>query len=114
MALFAGGLWEAGQTARAVPLPPRPARPPDLLLDGLALLATDGYPPGVPVLKQAVSAFRGGEVSREEGLRWLWQACYAAGLPGPRAGSSHPVHPRAEPLCRGQGPSQDAGRGVHR
>jgi DNA-binding CsgD family transcriptional regulator len=79
-ALFAGGLREAGQTARAAPPPPRPARPPDLLLDGLALLATDGYPAGAPVLKQAVSVFRGGEVSREEGLRWLWQACYAAGL----------------------------------
>jgi DNA-binding CsgD family transcriptional regulator len=32
------------------------------------------------VLKAAVSAFRSDEVSREEGLRWLWQACYAAEL----------------------------------
>ena len=83
-ALFAGrlatgsGLREAAETARAAPPPPRPARAPDLLLDGLASLATDGYPAGTPVLKQAVSAFRGDEVSREEGLRWLWQACYAA------------------------------------
>jgi len=57
-ALFAGGLREAGETTRAAPPPLRPARAPDLLLDGLALLATDGYPAGAPVLKQAVSAFR--------------------------------------------------------
>jgi DNA-binding CsgD family transcriptional regulator len=85
-AVFAGrlppasGVREAGETARAAPRPPQPARAPDLLLDGLALLATDGYPAGAPVLKQAVSAFRSGEVSPEEGLRWLWQACYAAEL----------------------------------
>jgi DNA-binding CsgD family transcriptional regulator len=76
----AGGLREAGETARAAPSPPRPARPPDLLLDGLAALATDGYPAGTPALKQAVSAFRSDEVSREERLRWLWQGCYAAQL----------------------------------
>jgi DNA-binding CsgD family transcriptional regulator len=85
-ALFAGrlppasALRDAAEAARAAPPPPRPARAPDLLLDGLALLATDGYPAGTPVLKQAVSAFRSDEVSREEGLRWLWQACYAAEL----------------------------------
>jgi DNA-binding CsgD family transcriptional regulator len=76
----AGGLREAGETVRAAPPPPRPGRAPDLLLDGLASLATDGYPAGTAVLKRAVSAFRGDEVSREEGLRWLWQACYAAEL----------------------------------
>jgi DNA-binding CsgD family transcriptional regulator len=32
------------------------------------------------VLRQAVSAFRGTDVSREEGLRWLWLASYAAGM----------------------------------
>src|SRR5580700_10476932 len=85
-ALFAGrpppasGLREAGETARAAPPPLGPARAPDLLLDGLALLATDGYPAGAPVLKRAVSAFRSDEVSREEELRWLWQASYAAQL----------------------------------
>ena len=38
----------------------------------------EGYPAGAPVLRQAVSAFRGTDVSREEGLRWLWLACRAA------------------------------------
>jgi DNA-binding CsgD family transcriptional regulator len=75
-----GGLREAGETARAAPHGPRPPRAPDLLLDGLAALAIDGYPAGTPVLKQAVSAFRGDEVSREGGLRWLWPACFAAEL----------------------------------
>jgi DNA-binding CsgD family transcriptional regulator len=76
----ASGLREAGETARAAPPPPQPARAADLLLDGLASLATDGYPASAPVLKAAVRAFRSDEVSREEGLRWLWQACYAAEL----------------------------------
>jgi DNA-binding CsgD family transcriptional regulator len=85
-ALFAGrlapasGLREVAEAARGAPPPPRPARATDLLLDGLALLATDGYPAGAPVLKRAVSAFRSDGVSREEGLRWLWQACHAAAL----------------------------------
>ena len=32
------------------------------------------------MLKRAVSAFRSADVSREEGLRWLWLACHAAGI----------------------------------
>jgi len=74
-----GGVREAAEAARAAPPPPGPARGPDLLLDGLALLVTEGYPAGAPVLRQAVSAFRGTDVSAEEGLRWLWLASYAAG-----------------------------------
>jgi DNA-binding CsgD family transcriptional regulator len=52
----------------------------DLLLDGLTLVITDGYPVGAPTLKQAVSAFRSLNVGGEEGLLWLWQACHGAGL----------------------------------
>ena len=75
-----GGAREVAEAARAAPLPPAPARRPDLLLDGLALLICEGYPAGAPVLRRAVSAFRGTDVSREEGLRWLWLASYAAGI----------------------------------
>ena len=75
-----GGMREVAEAARAAPPPPGPARGPDLLLDGLALLICEGYPAGAPVLRQAVSAFRGTDVSREEGLRWLWLACHAAGI----------------------------------
>ena len=63
----------AGRAAAAGP----PARP-DLLLDGSAVLVTEGYPAGAPVLSQAVSAFRGPDVSARRGLRWLWLACHAA------------------------------------
>jgi DNA-binding CsgD family transcriptional regulator len=75
-----GGMREVAEAARMAPPPPGPTRPPDLLLDGLALLVTEGYPAGAPVLRRAVSAFRGTDLSTEEGLRWLWLASYAAGL----------------------------------
>jgi DNA-binding CsgD family transcriptional regulator len=75
-----GGMREVAEAARMAPPPPGPTRPSDLLLDGLALLVTEGYPAGAPVLRQAVSAFRGTDVSREEKLRRLWLACHAAGL----------------------------------
>jgi DNA-binding CsgD family transcriptional regulator len=75
-----GGMREVAEAARTAPPPPGPARGPDLLLDGLALLICEGYPAGAPVLRQAVSAFRGTDVSREEQLRWLWLACQAAGM----------------------------------
>jgi len=73
-----GGVREVAVAARAAPPPPRPARAPDLLLDGLAVLITDGYPVGVPVLKRALSAFRGEDMTMPEQVRWLWVACHAA------------------------------------
>jgi DNA-binding CsgD family transcriptional regulator len=72
-----GGMREVARAALAAPAPGS-ARPPDLLLDGLALLTCEGYPAGAPVLRQAVSAFRETDTSREEGLRWLWLASRAA------------------------------------
>jgi DNA-binding CsgD family transcriptional regulator len=73
-----GGMREVAEAARMAPPPPGPARGPDLLLDGLSLVICEGYPAGAPVLRRAVSAFRGTDVSTEEGLRWLWLACRAA------------------------------------
>jgi DNA-binding CsgD family transcriptional regulator len=75
-----GGMREVAEAARTAPPPPGPARPPDLLLDGLALLICEGYPAGAPVLQQAVTAFRSTDLSTEQGLRWLWLASYAAGI----------------------------------
>jgi len=75
-----GGVREVAEAARMAPPPPGPVRGPDLLLDGLALLICEGYPAGAPVLRRAVSAFRGTELSTEDGLRWLWLASYAAGI----------------------------------
>jgi DNA-binding CsgD family transcriptional regulator len=85
-ALYAGrlalgvGLREVAEAASAAPPPPQPARAPDLLLDGLALLITGGHAAGTPLLKQAVAKFRSADITREEGLRWLWLACHAAGM----------------------------------
>src|SRR5277367_1657731 len=73
-----GGMREVAEAARMAPPPPGPVRGPDLLLDGLSLVICEGYPAGGPVLRRAVSAFRGTDVSREEELRWLWLACRAA------------------------------------
>jgi DNA-binding CsgD family transcriptional regulator len=73
-----GGMREVAEAALAVPAP-QPTRAPDLLLDGLALLITQGFARGAPTLKRAVSAFRTVGLSDDDGLKWLWQACGAAG-----------------------------------
>jgi len=55
-----------------------PQRASDLLLYGLALLVTDGYASGTPVLKEALNAFRADGLGMEERLRWSWLAGRAA------------------------------------
>jgi DNA-binding CsgD family transcriptional regulator len=65
---------EVSRAVRLAPAPSAPPRAPDLLLDGLALLVTDGRAAGTPLLKRSLSAFRGQDVTTEEGLRWLWLA----------------------------------------
>jgi tetratricopeptide (TPR) repeat protein len=85
-ALFAGRLGGAGDArriataARAAPASPVPARPVDLLLDGLALLVAEGPSAGTPTIRKALSAFQGDELGTEESLRWLWLAGRAAGF----------------------------------
>jgi DNA-binding CsgD family transcriptional regulator len=59
---------------------PGPPRGIDLLLDGLALRIIDGYATGVPVLRRALKAFEGDEVTVAEGLGWGWLACYIASV----------------------------------
>jgi len=81
-ALFAGRLspavGEVARAARMAPAPSAPARAADLLLDGLALLVTEGYAAGTPALRRALLAFRSQDISAEEGLSWLWLAGLAA------------------------------------
>jgi DNA-binding CsgD family transcriptional regulator len=81
-ALFVGRLSPAvgdvARAARTAPAPPAPARAPDLLLDGLALLVTEGYAAGTPALRRALLTFRSQDISAEEGLSWLWLAGRAA------------------------------------
>jgi DNA-binding CsgD family transcriptional regulator len=83
-ALFAGRMASAGSlldVSRAVATAPKPAHPPrpcDLLLDGFALVFTEGRPAAAPVLQRAVTAFASTEISVEEVLRWGWLATAAA------------------------------------
>ena len=73
-----GAIVAAAQRARRAPTPTAAPRATDLLLDGLAVLLTDGYPAGVSVVRQAVARFVDGDVSDEEALRWTWLACRTA------------------------------------
>ncbi|MFB4308272.1 AAA family ATPase [Actinomadura sp. GTD37] len=79
-ALFAGPLADgAGQrvtaaAARSAPPPPDPPRPADLLLDGLATRISEGLAAGAPILRPALDAFRGADLSEDDGLRWFWLA----------------------------------------
>ena len=85
-ACFAGSLLDGvdlkgvGLAAKTAPPSLKPARPSELLLDGLALLATEGPAAAAPTLRRAGSAFRNQESSAEEDLRWLRQASATASL----------------------------------
>ncbi|MCV7031834.1 AAA family ATPase [Mycobacterium sherrisii] len=70
-----GGIQMTAQAARAAPPGPNPARPVDLLLDGIAIRATDGHAASVPALRAALELVRA-ESGRRDGdvMRWFWQA----------------------------------------
>jgi DNA-binding CsgD family transcriptional regulator len=72
------GVRRTAEAARRAPPSPEPRRAPDLLLDGLAVLHTEGYAAGTPLLKRVLRAFRDDELSSEDGIRWLWLACRTA------------------------------------
>jgi DNA-binding CsgD family transcriptional regulator len=74
-----GDLAEICRAARSLPRSPHPG-PAELLLDGLALLTTDGLPAAAPTLRQAVSAFAGDGLSVGDGLRWGFLGGAAANL----------------------------------
>jgi DNA-binding CsgD family transcriptional regulator len=71
-------LRDVAEAAAAVPAPDIPIRPPDLLLNGLAVRYTAGFAAGVPMLKPALGAFLEQGLSNDEGLRWMWFACATA------------------------------------
>jgi DNA-binding CsgD family transcriptional regulator len=72
------GVREVAQAAQGAPPAPQPPSAPDLLLDGLALLNTQGYAAAAAALTQALSAFSSDDTAVEEALRWLWLAVPAA------------------------------------
>jgi DNA-binding CsgD family transcriptional regulator len=73
------GVREVAQAAMAAPQPLRPRRAVDLVLDGLATLFTEGYPPALPLLREAQDAF-GADMPAAEQLHWLWLACISSQL----------------------------------
>jgi DNA-binding CsgD family transcriptional regulator len=73
-----GAMREVAEAARAAPAASQPPSAPDLLLDGLALLNTQGYAAAGQTLERALSAFSSEDTSTEEGLRWLWLVVPAA------------------------------------
>ena len=76
----AGSLHEVARAARSAPPPAGAPRPSDLLLDGLAVLVSEGRARAAPLLRQAARVFAEGEITVEEGLRWGWLATTAAAI----------------------------------
>ena len=84
-AMFAGrlargaGAVEVSEAALAGPPMPQSPRPPDLLLQGLAIRFTDGYTAAATPLKAALRAFRPqAAVLPPDEARWLWLAAWVA------------------------------------
>jgi DNA-binding CsgD family transcriptional regulator len=83
-ALFAGrlasstGLKEVSEAVAEAPGPEGPPRPSDLLLDGFALVFTEGRGAATPLLRRAAEAFAGARAPVDEVLRWGWLATAAA------------------------------------
>jgi DNA-binding CsgD family transcriptional regulator len=71
-------LHEVSRAARALPAPGGNSRPLDLLLDGLALLITDGRAAAAPTLRQAAKAFT--DIPVDDVLRWGWLATAPSAL----------------------------------
>ena len=83
-ALFAGRLAReasaraVARAALAAARPDGPRRVTDDLLDGLALLITEGAGRGTPILQRAVEAFCRNDIADDERLRWSWLAGQSA------------------------------------
>ena len=83
-AMFAGrlagapGLPEVAEAARRAPPSPHQPRKADMLLDGLAVLFTDGYAAATPICRRALRAFCSEDTAVEDDLRWLWLASITA------------------------------------
>jgi DNA-binding CsgD family transcriptional regulator len=74
----AGDLHEVSRAARSAPPPAVAPRPSDLLLDGLAVLVTEGRAQAAPLLRRAAQVFAEDEIPMAERLRWGFLAVVAA------------------------------------
>ena len=66
----AGDLLEVCRAAQALPPPEQPSGPLDLLLEGFALLVTEGPAAAAPALRQAVSAFASADIPVSDRLQF--------------------------------------------
>jgi DNA-binding CsgD family transcriptional regulator len=71
-------LVEISEAVRALPAPPDGRSPRDLMLDGFAVLITEGQATATPALQRAARAITG--IPAEDVLRWGWMTtnAYAA------------------------------------
>jgi DNA-binding CsgD family transcriptional regulator len=82
-ALFAGrlasgpGARQVAEAVRKAPSP-NPRSKGDALLEGLAVLFTDGYSQAAPLSHRAVKAFAAEELTLDEALRFSWLAAATA------------------------------------
>jgi DNA-binding CsgD family transcriptional regulator len=70
----AGSMQEVARAARSAPPPADAPRPSDLVLDGLAVLATEGRAQAEPLLRRAALVFAEEETTTEERVRWATAA----------------------------------------
>jgi DNA-binding CsgD family transcriptional regulator len=112
-AMFGGAdsaddLLAAGRAVRTLPGPAGRARAVDALLDGIAILVTEGRAAAGPTLLRAASAFAGNDVPVAECLRWGWFATAASNAlwddDGPRAVCARQVELAREAGALGQLP----------
>jgi DNA-binding CsgD family transcriptional regulator len=68
----AGDLGEVSRAARSLPAPGRSPSLPDLLLQGVALLVTEGPAAAAPTVRAATRAFEAASLPAGEVLRWGW------------------------------------------
>ena len=71
------GLRQVAQAVREAPPPQAPGKA-DLLLEGMAVLYTDGYAASAPQLHRAVQAFGSDDLTLDEAFRSAWVAAVAA------------------------------------
>ena len=105
-AMFAGQFAGAGdlhEVARACPVSPaarRAPRPSDLLLDGLAVLVTEGRAQAAPLLRRAARVFAEDEITIEERLRWSWSLWSPRSRCGRRSTGMRSLPARCSPAAR--------------
>jgi len=97
-----GRLLDVARAVRSAPAPPGVPGPSDLLLDGLAVLITDGRAAAAPLLRRAAQALDGDEDPVHEGLLWGWLATQPA-MAGWDAQRWHAILARQLQSCRDAG-----------